>query len=333
MSRPMSWVEEVVSVQSIENADNIVEYTVGGWNVVDRISRYSPGELVVYLSIDSWVPTEIAPFLSKGEQPREYNSVPGERLRTVRLRKTLSQGLILPISIVDKQYRVLGQVLDEVLNIQKYEPPIPAQLRGISRGNFPVGVPKTDQERIQNLSKKFNSFRGIEFEVTEKLHGSSCTWYLDHDNTFSACSRNINLKANPDNSFWSVALRYNVESVMKDLGLQGYAIQGELVGPGIQKNMYAMQSLDVYVFDVYNVKTGKYLPADERIKLVSELGLNHVPVYESCLFEFTDIPSVLLYADGRSALNNVPREGLVFKARDGSFSFKAVSNKWLLKYD
>lgn len=96
-NRMMAWVSKIVDIKPIENADQIVAYRVGGWWVVDKKDAYSIGDMVVYVSIDSWVPNVLAPFLSKGKEPREYNGVRGERLRTVKLKKQLSQGLLLKI--------------------------------------------------------------------------------------------------------------------------------------------------------------------------------------------------------------------------------------------
>lgn len=105
--RTLASIQVVSQINPHPNADAIELATVRGWQVVVKKGEFQPGDTVIYLEIDSWVPTEIAPFLSKGQPPREYRGVKGERLRTVRLRGEISQGLILPISVLEKFGRIV----------------------------------------------------------------------------------------------------------------------------------------------------------------------------------------------------------------------------------
>ena len=155
--RKMATIRKIDAIGPIEGADAIEVATVGGWKVVIKKGEFSVGDLAVYCEIDSWIPTEIAPFLSKGKEPREFEGVKGERLRTVKLRGQLSQGLLLPYNILpfDSQgVMVEGNDVSELMNIQKWEMAVPAQLAGQVRGNYPSVIPKTDQERSKTLSKK-----------------------------------------------------------------------------------------------------------------------------------------------------------------------------------
>lgn len=95
--RKMASIQHIAEVASIEGADAICAYRVNGWWVVDRVGAYQQGDLAIFCEVDAWIPHELAPFLSKGKEPREYNGVKGERLRTVKLRKQISQGLLLKI--------------------------------------------------------------------------------------------------------------------------------------------------------------------------------------------------------------------------------------------
>ena len=154
--RMMAWIAKIDEVQKHPNADSLDICTVGGWKCVTKLGEFKQNDLAVYVSIDSWIPTELAPFLSKGTEPREYNGVKGERLRTVKLRGQLSQGLLLPCEVIpdDGCRETVGPDVTELLGIQKWEAPVPAQLAGQVKGNFPTAVPKTDQERVQNLKKE-----------------------------------------------------------------------------------------------------------------------------------------------------------------------------------
>jgi RNA ligase (TIGR02306 family) len=331
--RKMATVRKIHAVDPIPGADAIECATVGGWKVVIRKGEFRAGDLAVYCEIDSWIPTEIAPFLTKGSEPREFEGVKGERLRSVRLRGQLSQGLLLSLDAVlpFTNSFVEGSDVSEVLNIRKWEMPIPAQLAGEVKGPFPSQIPKTDQERCQNLVDEIRSTIADEtvFEVTEKLEGSSMTCYLI-DGEFGVCSRNLDLKRNENNSFWAAAITQDIEAKMREM-VGDFAVQGELVGPGIQGNIYGLKAVDFYVFDVYSVASGAYLTPPDRRQLISRMGLKSVPViYERYMNEHL-VDGLLKMAEGKSVLNpSAEREGLVFKAVEGRFSFKAISNRYLL---
>jgi len=332
----MASIRKIAEIKAIPDADKICAYRVDGWWVVDSVGKYEVGELVVYAEPDSWVPNELAPFLtSAGKEPREYNGVKGERLRTVKLRGQISQGLLLPLEPTCKNIEsLLFEDLDVSvpLNVQKWERPIPAQLAGQVRGNFPALVPKTDQERIQNLSKQFDKFMEDTWSVTEKLDGSSCTFYLDDEDQFHVCSRNLDLKEDENNSFWKTARKYDIEGIMRRNNMQGMAIQGEMIGEGIQGNQYKVV-LDFYVYDMYNTRTGEYILPSQLKAACERLGLNHVPILaEGVTLVGSSIQTILSEAEGKSRLNGSEREGIVFKSESvHDRSFKAISNKWLLK--
>lgn len=347
-NRALARIVSIDTITPIPNADAIETATVGGWTVVVKKGEYTPGDYAIYLEIDSWVPHELAPFLSKGKDPREYNNVKGERLRTIKLRGQLSQGLLLPL---DPSWiiRNLGappnakfsdyknRDVTNLLNIQKWEPPIPARLAGLAKGNFPSFIPKTDQPRIQNLQEELNSWKDDprSWEVTEKLDGSSMTVYIDSTtNEFNVCSRNINLKCDSNNSFWAAAQAQNLEQCLrKENRTLTLALQGELVGEGIQGNPYKIKGQKFYVYDIYDFRNNKYLGHEARLLIVNLLGLTHVPIIDNRLYvDRCSIASLLAYAEGKSILNSEQeREGLVFKRRDGLLSFKAISNKFLLQ--
>jgi RNA ligase (TIGR02306 family) len=206
-----------------------------------------------------------------------------------------------------------------------------AQLAGMARGNFPSVIPKTDQERVQNLVKEIVASVNLQFEVTEKLEGSSMTCYLI-DGVFGVCSRNLDLKETEGNAFWETARRERIEEKMRACGDGDWAIQGELIGPGIQGNIYKLDQPRFCVFDVYNIQAGDYLMPVYRRALIDRMGLTHVPV----LLVDKDlgvgsVDEILQWAEGKSKLNLMQeREGIVFKQIDGGMTFKAISNNYLL---
>ena len=349
MTRKLASIAEITYIKPIEGADAIECAIVnGGWPVVVKKGEYQVNDLAIYLEIDSWVPHELAPFLSKGQEPREYNGVKGERLKTVKLRGQVSQGLLLPKTILDEKGlwtlagNPVGHDLTNQLGIQKWEPPIPSQLQGMMRGNFPHFIPKTDQERCQNLRKDiFETHKDDVYEVTIKLDGSSMTVYVK-DGEVGVCSRNIDLVETEGNTFWKSAREQNIVDTLLELSAEKgeeYAIQGELIGEGIQGNPEKLTGHKFFLFDIYSITAGRYLEVDERYSIIDKLNMNgasieHVPVIGimySVAKVFSTIDELLEFAEGPSLNPQTKREGLVFKSWGSDFSFKAISNSYLLK--
>jgi len=339
IERKLATIERIEEIRAIPEADKICAYRVKDWWVVDQVNKYEVGQRVIYVECDAWVPTAVAPFLSKGKEPRVYEGIAGERLRTVRLKKQLSQGLLLPIDVLPHSLgfvfgSTVGEDVSNWLGIIKWEAPIPAQLAGQVRGNLPAGIIKTDQNRVQNIGKYLSEYYSYTFEKTEKLHGSSCTMYLDSNDEFHVCSRSLDLKPDENNSFWKAAIKYNVEQKMREAPMHGIAIQGELIGEGINGNQYKTQ-LDFYVFDMFNVTTQQYAPSFNRQQIAAKLGLKHVPVIDTVMLDDSwPVEYMLEEAEGASQLNGSSREGIVWKCiQDPSISWKCISNAWLLKND
>lgn len=337
--RKLATIRTIDELRPIEGADAIEAAVVGGWTCVVKKGEYRVGDRAVYCEIDSWIPTELAPFLSKGKEPREFEGIKGERLRTIKLRGQLSQGLLLNLdqAIPQTNSFIEGDDVSELLGIIKWEKPMNAQLAGMARGNFPSLIPKTDQERAQNLKKEIGSTAaaGLHFEITEKLEGSSMTVY-QIKGEFGVCSRNLDLKETEGNAFWAAARRDDIEAKMKAVDEHwDFAIQGELIGPGIQGNIYKLTETMFCVFDVYNVQEGGYLDPDARRALIARMGLTHVPVL---LIDkdlgVGSVDEILQWAEGPSKLNDKQeREGIVFKEANGGMSFKAISNSYLINQE
>jgi len=345
--RKLATIRQIDAIKPIEGADKIELAIIGGWQVVVNKDLYQPGSLVVFCEIDSWIPHELAPFLSKGKEPKEFEGVKGERLRTIKLKGCISQGLVLPIQCcIDLQYITpyLCDDVTELLCIKKWEKPIPVQLRGQVKGNFPSGYPKTDQERIQNLSEFIGTeqqpgaYKEHLWSLTEKLHGSSCTFILDSDGEFHVCSRNLDLKEDATNAYWKLARKINAEEIMRQHNLYGYAIQGEMLGEGINGNNYK-KDLEFYAFDAYDSNTNMYLLPGVFQALMQKIGFQQVPVLNSYYWmpkELT-VASILSHAEGQSSVHGaegVQREGIVWRSHTKhDLSFKAVSNAWLQQYE
>lgn len=337
MERKLASIQEIVNIEDIPGADNIQVATVRAWKLVVKRNEFKIGDKAIYCEIDSFLPIrEEFEFLRKSSY-KKMGDLEGFRLRTIKLRGQVSQGLLLPISILkDKiysdQYKTLsiGDDVSDVLGILKYEPPIPAELSGIMKGSFPNFIPKTDEERIQNLVDVYSNFRKSKFYVTEKLDGSSATYYMNNGE-FGVCSRNIDLLESEGNSFWKVARQLQLEEKMKE-SEKNICLQGELIGEGIQGNPYKLKGQHVYFFNAFDIDEQRYLSLDEFSEIVELFGLETVPfvLVEYMLPETID--ELLFFAESKSMLNtNAEREGIVVRNHSRTISFKVISNKFLLK--
>lgn len=363
-TRKLATIRKIANLEPIPGADKIVKATVDGWQLVTAIDNgFKVGDLVIYLEIDSWVPTEIAAFLSKGQEPRVFNGVKGERLRTVKLRGQVSQGLIMPLKYWDGGQFAGGEIwsltdggdavhegddVTEILGVQKYEPPVPANLAGLIKGYFPSWIRKTDQERVQNLVDEITeSYQRMErFEVTRKMNGSSMTVYHrciagsrydepDHFSEQGVCSRNLDLKLEQEgNTFVTLAKTSGLLDALQTLD-KSIAIQGELCGPGVQENWHGLPNHQMFVFDIFDIEEQRYLRPDGRrdmIKRLQDAGatISHVDVIDADLV----IPSLavndLLALAEETLPNGKENEGLVWKSHERDFSFKTISNRYLL---
>lgn len=342
MERKLVRVEKVLGIKPIENADNIEVAVIQNWEVVVKKNEFAVGQYVVYCEIDSFLPEyPVLEFLRKScwrQHPitKDY----GYRLKTIRLRGQISQGLVLPLDILNGVDYVLEQGFDltELLGVIKWEDLIPAQLAGKVKGLFPSFIPKTDEERIQNLTEAYskwveNNRSGERFYCTEKAEGTSFTCFVKN-NEFGVCSRNYELLETADNALWQVARIYDLENKLLSFYKvfnREIAVQGELVGPGVQGNIYGLKTLRLLVFTVIDIKTRQKVDVREFYDIVEILGL------ETCVlldddFQLPETIELLLYnAQGKSALNpKQEREGIVIRNSDNSISFKAISNKYLL---
>jgi len=236
MERKLSTIRRISEITPIDGADKIELVTIDGWKVVvAKDVGHKVGDLVVYCEIDSFLPIrEEFEFLRKSSYKKMSDGKEGFRLKTIRLKNTLSQGLVLPISVLDFGEMVSeGQDVTERLGIVKYEPPIPAELSGKVKGLFPSFLRKTDEERVQNLQSDYEDLKTQKFYVTEKLDGSSATFYYK-DGQFGVCSRNLELLETEDNTYWKVARQLDLENKLSTLKLN-ISLQGELIGEGIRE--------------------------------------------------------------------------------------------------
>lgn len=328
--RKLATIRKVTETRPIDGADMIELAVVDGWKCVTKKGEYAAGDPVIYCEIDSFLPVrDEFEFLRKSSL-KTMDDREGFRLRTVKLRGQISQGLLIDPSILERSFTV-GEDVTEELGIEKYEAPIPACLGGDVVGGFPAFIEKTDEERIQNLACDYESFRGKEFYVSEKIDGTSFTAFVK-DGEFGVCGRNWQLAEYQTNSHWRVVHSLSLHERLPSLG-RSLAVQGELVGPGIQKNRYGLKEPTVFVFNVYDIEASAYLDKGSMEAVSEQIGLRTVPAIGS--FSVSEsIDEMLASAEGKSVLNpKTEREGLVwvYGCGDDRISFKTISNRFLAK--
>ena len=346
MSRALCSIQKIIDIQPIAGADAIDRATVLGWQCVVKKGEFKVTDLCVYCEIDSLLPR--APwneFLWKeGDKDK-----PAYRLKTVKLRGQVSQGLLLPLSVLDgkkfasdvRETPVYewkeGQEVTELLGVTKYEPTIPAQLAGQIKGTFPCFIPKTDETRVQAVPDVIEEFKGKMVCITTKVDGASGTMYWNRGD-FGVCSRNLEFKEDGDNTIWKLAKKYDLAAKLAALA-KNIAIQGEVLGPGIQKNRLCLKEHDFACFNVYDIDAGKYLDCDHASDVFTSLGLKAVPVeYYGVFRPEWDLATLLKMAEGLYIGTQSQKEGIVIRtveeqlsvALKGRASFKVINLLYLL---
>jgi RNA ligase (TIGR02306 family) len=335
MERALATLKVIDKLYPIENADNIELATMvdSGWRVVVKKGEFQPGELCIYCEIDSILPPkEEFAFL----KDKNY------RIRTIKLRGQISQGIIFPLSILPKMDGFVlkpGVDVTDILGITLYEEE--TKINGEAKGGFPSFIPKTDQPRIQNIPNFLDKYASNIVVITEKLDGTSSTYYINN-NEFGVCSRNLELKES-NSLYWQIAKKYDIENKLRDLN-RNLAIQGEIIGPGIQKNVYQRISPELRLFDIYDIDKQRYIEWNEFVNIAKRLAIPTAPIISedksiNDIAQNADkLEAILQFADGKSAIQSSQyREGIVIKCKEetidpheGRVSFKVISNQYLL---
>lgn len=360
--RKLASVQIIKSLDPIPDADRIEVATIEGWKVVVQKGLHEVGDRVVYCEIDSVLDKELFPEVEKF----------GCRIRTIKLRGQVSQGYAIPLAdaikaaekngwalrtdthgsilhvFLSKKFDqhgdwehlpiVEGTDLTEALGVIKYEPAMKFS-RGVACGKFPTHIlPITDEDRIQSNLFYLKRFEGKRWAATVKLDGSSATFGEDlAEGGFFCASRNLKVR-DGDNVYWNIARKYDLSNKLGSGNSEGLIVQGEVCGPGIQKNRLCLKDIDFFVFRIYDQLRKEYVGWETLTMLCKELGLKHVPLDSfGENFDFT-LDQLLAKAEGKYDGTQNEREGLVFHLRDhdpkqfgGWTSFKVISNRYLLK--
>lgn len=359
MSRKLATIQTIAKLEPIPNADTIETASILGWKCVVKKEEFKEGDSIVYFEIDSFLPVRPEfEFLRKNCYKHYEDGREGFRIKTIRLRKQISQGLIMPINILPTDQYAIGQDVSEILNVNKYEPPMPKCLMGIAKGMFPGFLVKTDEVRVQILQEVLNRHIGLECYVTEKIDGASCTFYLK-DGEFGVCSRNIDLKEDDTNALWKWARENKLEEKTKEmseaevLGIfkmpKNFALQGEFIGPGIQENPLKLYENEIRFFNVFDIDNCKFFDFVSFEYIIDKMRLKAVPIVNRSFNLINSIDELVKMSVGLSKVNpKVQREGIVIRPRletmdlgmsvnvlgnTGRLSFKVVSPEYLIEVE
>jgi len=389
--RKLASIQKIIKLFPIEGADRIECAQVLGWECVVVKDTFKEGDLCVYFECDSQLPIHpVFEFMAN----RHY------RVKTAKFKKQISQGLALPLEILDNfidtskarvgayanfaLYRSMkfkeGDDVTKLIGVTKYDPrpedsnpdsikknnPIVKYLMnysafrkiyrvivpGKTKGSFPEFIFKTDETRIQSSPSILTKNRNEPFYFTEKLDGSSATYFYndklsgkrfgifnkDLGNGFGVCSRNLRLVHKDNSNWWKYALEHNIEETVKALSYcLGYsvAIQGELIGPSIQENKYKRNTLEFYCYNIFNIDTQSYISFEGKYHLCEKFGIPTVPVVaEESITEEVTIPYLVALSKRKSLIKkDILAEGIVGRnVKNDSISFKVINPEWLLKY-
>ena len=343
--RKLASIQRVWKIEPIEGADQIELAHVLGWQCVVNKGQFQPMELGVYFEIDSFLP--IRPefeFLRSSSYKKTDIMGEGFRLRTMRFRGQISQGLLLPVSMfpeipadADVDYNVA-----DLLGVRKWEIEERATTGGNVIGTLPYDIPHTDETRVQENPELICAFAGLEYYISTKMDGSSHSIGIDEDG-LHVTGHNFEYRNDGSSAFYNLVnhrgYQEKVESFARKEGLDTLTIQGEFCAPGIQKNRLRLTKPEWYVFTIR--ENGKRVGLSRMLEICEALDLHHVPIEEigyDLPEKYPTVEALLQRADGDYP-NGGKKEGIVIRPTEpvfcplisASLSMKVVSNKYLLK--
>lgn len=343
--RKLASIQSVINVEPIEGADKIELAHVLGWQCVVNKGQMQAGDKAVYFEIDSFLPVRAEfEFLRSNSYRKTDLMGEGFRLRTMKFRGQVSQGLLLPITAFSEIAAdiEIGTDVSELLGVKKWEIEEAASSGGTIIGTLPMDVSKTDETRVQADPELIGEFTGLEYYISTKMDGSSHSISMDEEG-FHVTGHRYEYRDDGTSGFYELVKRDDIESRVRNYfennALQLLTIQGEFCAPGINKNRLKLTRPEWYVFTVR--VNGKRVGLRKMQEICSELGLNMVPIEEvgsDLPNKYPTVDALLARADGEYP-NGGRKEGIVirpvepvFSKRIGdSLSMKVVSNKYLLK--
>lgn len=338
--RQLASIQSIQSLQPAPGFDRLAIAKILGWQALVKKDEFKEGDSCIYIEYDSILPERPEfEFL----RPRKF------RIKTLKMRGTISQGLVLPVSYIQEKYPNIifqeGDDVTELMGIIKYEIPENQKMQFARVRNWPAFIPKTDETRLQSIPHILDELEGQEYYVTLKEDGSSATYYINEDH-FGVCSRNLEASEYDEkNAYWKCAKLYDIEHKLRQFQTKygmNIALQGEITGPGmdgsgVYKNPMKHEQLTFHIFNIYDIDKMVYLDYDRMVDIINELELTMVHILEigeteRSLSDWIEFATTFHYPSGQ------PAEGIVVRPMweqysstiKGRFSFKVINNLYLL---
>ena len=356
--RKLASIQKILTIEPIPNADKIDKASVLGWELVVQKNEFKVGDLCIYCEVDSILP----------EKPEfEFLRDRHFRIKTIKLKKQIAQGIAFPLSILPMGDYFEGQDVTDIIGVKKYDSEEKQEQEAATKkptnwltrylmryrwfrkifkrkkNVWPDFVSHTDEERIQNIPWICQKCKDLLLYATEKLDGTSATYFLKRgkrklfggfDYEFGVCSRKLRLPGNRKTGkshYWEMAEKYDIEKILRivlDLeGLETIAIQGEIIGEGIQGNKYKIKGHDFFAFNLYF--NGQKI----NIHHCKLPGFKLVPLLDYKFKIFDTIQEMVKFSRGKSMLCDCNREGIVLRNYENNISFKVIDPGFLLEND
>jgi RNA ligase (TIGR02306 family) len=320
----LATIQIVKNVRKHPNADALDLVQVLGWQVVTKRDEYRENDMAVYVVIDTVLP----------EKPQfEFLRNKHFRIKPIRLRQYESAGILFPLSILGEfGYDMRGPVLEgmdvaDILGIKHYEKPIPAELAGQAKGGIPGFLIVTDEDNLRTFPNAVPEMYGRPFYITRKDDGSSGTYFVN-GGEFGVCSRRIHLKESETNGFWRMAKKYDIENVLKTAFPNiDIAIQGEVVGPGIQKNKLGLKEMELHVFNLFDIKSRHYLSFKKLDEFCEKYNLPMVTVIGMGNAFGYSLEELLALSNRQTYPTGGPAEGIIIRPQE-SFTSVELNKSW-----
>lgn len=371
--RDLATIEKITKLAPIEGADKIEVASILGWEVIVQKGEFKEGDLVVYCEYDTILPPKPEfEFLRSRCYSKAYD---GFRIRNMKLRGVYSQGIVFPLRILPEDCTIKeGKVVAEILGIRRYDPmelrekTINVQTKKYTKfqkfllrfswyrrwvlkktdNSYPEYLSKSGETNIQKMFNELSTYKGTQFYITEKLEGQAATYAL-YKGKFDRYSHNVKLKPNSPGSWCKVEEMYGIEKVLREIKNRfkgDYAIQGEIIGPGIQHNIYELPTYEFYVYRVKNLTKGIYLEYHQLLHFIKEFNfigkafgfpeLKMVPVLEFQIGVLDSVQEMIIHSEREKSVLNpkVMREGVVWRSvNDQRVGFKVKSPKYALWFE
>lgn len=345
--RKLATIQKIWKIEPIEGAGRIELAHVLGWQCVVNKGQFQPMELGVYFEIDSFLP--IRPefeFMRASSFKKSEFLGEGFRLRTMKFRGQISQGLVLPVSTFrELEGLEIEEYMDvtELLHVHKWEIPERLSTQGTIIGELPPDIPKTDETRVQAEPELIQEFHGLEYYISTKMDGSSHSCSIDEDGQFHVTGHNYEYKDDDKSDLYKLLKERHLEekmrALMQERGIRKLVLQGEFCGEGIQSNRLRLKVPEWYVFTVR--VDGKRAGLNTMLDICKALQLTTVPIEEVGMNldeKYPTVEALLERADGNYP-NGGKKEGIVIRPTEpvyserisAALSMKVVSNKYLLK--